>query len=38
MQEKFVETRPINPKNGDKYRDKDGIIHVFGYGRWVKRK
>ena len=36
MQEKFVESRPINPKNGDKYKDKDGVTHVFCYGRWKK--
>jgi len=27
--------QPINPKNGDKYRDSDGLIREFRYGRWV---
>lgn len=35
MEEKFVESRPTNPKNSDKYRDKDGITHVFNNGRWI---
>ncbi len=29
---------PTNPKNGDKYRDKDGITRLFSYGRWIKLK
>jgi len=28
--------KPIHPKNGDKYRTKEGIIKEFRFGSWVK--
>ncbi len=38
MEERFVQSRPTRPKNGDRYTDKDGITFVFCYGRWKKFK
>jgi len=38
MEEKFVESRPTHPKNGDKYRDRDGNTFVFCFGTWKKIK
>jgi len=29
-------TKPTSPKNGDKYKTKDGDWVSFRYGRWVK--
>jgi len=31
-------TKPINPKNGDRYRTKDGVWYIFRNGSWKKSK
>jgi len=36
--EKFVESRPTCPKNGEKYKDAQGNTHMFLYGTWKKLK
>ncbi len=33
-----IQTRPTNPKNGAKYKNKDGKIFIFRNGTWVKQK
>ena len=31
-----ITEKPTNPKNGDRFQAKDGIVRVFRYGRWVE--
>lgn len=33
-----INTKPIHPKNGSKYRNKKGEIFIFVFGTWVKQK
>ncbi len=33
-----LDTKPFPPKNGDKYRNKLGVIFMFRNGTWVKQK
>lgn len=30
-----IDVMPINPKNGDKYKDAEGNWHIFKFGRWI---
>lgn len=32
---RLIDVKPIHPKNGDKYRTKEGIFE-FRFGRWIK--
>jgi len=36
--EKQVISRPVNPRNGAKYKDKDGNVCVFRNGSWINQK
>lgn len=36
--EKKTITKPVNPKDGDKYKDHDGVESIFRCGRWIKQK
>lgn len=34
-----LDQKPPNPKNGDKYNDRQkGKIYIFAYGRWIEFK
>ena len=30
--------KPVNPKNGAKYTNKEGVEFVFRNGSWIKQK
>lgn len=30
-----LEEKPIHPRNGDKWKQADGSMKIFNFGRWI---
>jgi len=33
-----IRTRPTNPKNGSRFKNKEGEEFIFRYGSWIKQE